>query len=320
VIGKLKEMGLVETEQYELIPCPASKIMSANLVDFQAIEILVSVPYDASISQILRAISHIEGIQRPVRRSEKKKLNEVHKGVLFHLVDGPISKIRIQQPWEKVFVLLQCYIAQTEIEDNTLAYEMEGMAKYAQRMLCALEEYSTKGSRNGHVAFQCLKLRWSFNNQLWSEHDGVLRKINGFDKGTVKQLRMKAITTFEHVMDKSSAELAEITGKTYSCASELRNAVNKTLQQKPKMSASIVYREGTNRPDHIVCDFSTHTKSDNVTYAFIAYSDRPGGCLMFKNNISDTPTVKFPCPESFGLITLHTIGSIPGLDGKPDAL
>jgi hypothetical protein len=50
---------------------------SHNLVEFQAMQIIVQLPFDASQKDLLKALSSIEGLQRPLRRSEKQCLNEL---------------------------------------------------------------------------------------------------------------------------------------------------------------------------------------------------------------------------------------------------
>lgn len=46
------------------------------MVDMQAMDLLVQLPADASQRQVLEAVSEMEGLHRPVRRAEKKYLND----------------------------------------------------------------------------------------------------------------------------------------------------------------------------------------------------------------------------------------------------
>ena len=65
----------------------------------------------------------MEGIHYPVRRAEKSLLNEAHKQIKYKL-DGSLSKVRIQNPEQKSFVLLQCAIGHMYLQDYTLRQEM----------------------------------------------------------------------------------------------------------------------------------------------------------------------------------------------------
>lgn len=49
---------------------------SQHLVDYQAMQLVHQLPFDSSQRQVLQTLSEIEGLHRPVRRSEKKTLNE----------------------------------------------------------------------------------------------------------------------------------------------------------------------------------------------------------------------------------------------------
>ena len=49
---------------------------SQNLVEYPAMDLMVQIPFNASQCQVLKVLCEIEGLQRPVRRSEKKSLNE----------------------------------------------------------------------------------------------------------------------------------------------------------------------------------------------------------------------------------------------------
>mmetsp|Transcript_19696 Transcript_19696/g.40991 ORF Transcript_19696/g.40991 Transcript_19696/m.40991 type:complete len:101 (+) Transcript_19696:361-663(+) len=97
--------------------------MSHNMVDYGTMHVLAQLPFDASQVQVLKAMTEIENLQRPVRRPEKSCLNERHKDIKYKL-EGPPSKVRVQQPWEKSFVLLQVSIGQNQmapLEDYTVS-------------------------------------------------------------------------------------------------------------------------------------------------------------------------------------------------------
>jgi hypothetical protein len=58
-------------------PTPAGEIMSQALVEVQAMEIMTNeIAHDASQDDVLKSIARMVGLQRPVRRLEKKCLNQ----------------------------------------------------------------------------------------------------------------------------------------------------------------------------------------------------------------------------------------------------
>jgi ATP-dependent DNA helicase HFM1/MER3 len=76
--SNLVRVGAIELEEGEFVkPTATGVIMSQSLVDMQAMEIMAQIPHDASQSIVLNAISHMAGLHRPVKRLEKKFLNQI---------------------------------------------------------------------------------------------------------------------------------------------------------------------------------------------------------------------------------------------------
>mmetsp|Transcript_28841 Transcript_28841/g.83689 ORF Transcript_28841/g.83689 Transcript_28841/m.83689 type:complete len:102 (-) Transcript_28841:1875-2180(-) len=100
------------------------------MVEFKAMKSMVALPHDSGSLQLLHMLSNIEGLQRPIRRAEKKILNDAHKQIK-HKLEGAPSKVRVQTPAEKAFVLLQCSIGQIYLDETTLHQEMNNIAEYA---------------------------------------------------------------------------------------------------------------------------------------------------------------------------------------------
>lgn len=161
----------------DIAPLPASHIMSRNLVPFIDMKRFMNLPYECGTREILFALSECEGLHRPVRRSEKRLLNEVYKQVKYKF-DGPQSKVKIQKSNQKAFVLLQAAIGQLYLEDFTLRQEMTFTVDYANRILKAAEDYSVEGSKHGGVALDCLLLRRSLSSSLWGSEDGILNQVS----------------------------------------------------------------------------------------------------------------------------------------------
>ena len=141
-LRRLEHIKAVRSDEQRAFfdPLEACHIMSHNLVQYDTMRIITGLPFDATQVQVLKAMANIEGLHRPVRRSEKRQLKEAHKSLKYKL-EGPLSKVTVQEPWEKSFVLLQASVGHTHFEDYALRQEMASMTDYASRMLLALEEY-----------------------------------------------------------------------------------------------------------------------------------------------------------------------------------
>jgi len=180
-LEKLRESGIISVSSTSgntaVAALPPSHIMSKHMVPFQVMKRIIALPSTASTREILMVLAQCEGLQRPVRRSEKKLLNGVYKEVKLKY-DGAQSKIRIQKPEQKAFVLLQAAIGQCFLDDYTLRQEMTFAADYAMRMLIAAEDYSVEESNHGSIALQCLMLRRSLATSLWGKADGILNQVS----------------------------------------------------------------------------------------------------------------------------------------------
>ena len=179
-IRRLQSCALINVDDNcgQIFPLEASSIMSNHLVDFDAMRIIVDVASDATQVQLLRAICDVEGLHRPVRRAEKRVLNELHKSIKYKL-EGPPSKVRVQHPWQKTFVLLQTGIDNLPLEgEYALTQEMRSMGDFASRICAFVEQYAARASGSGNLAAQALKLRRAIHTKMWSTENGVLNQFS----------------------------------------------------------------------------------------------------------------------------------------------
>jgi ATP-dependent DNA helicase HFM1/MER3 len=332
-IQRLQSIGVVAAHDGQKVsPLAASHTMSQHLVEYQAMALITKIPFDATQHQVLKALSEIEGLHRPVRRMEKKTLNQVHKNLKYKL-EGPPSKVRVQEPWEKSFVLLQVYVADLELngsETHALRQEMNSMVEYSSRMLAALEEYSVRGSKHGNVVVQSLLIRRSLALNLWGATDGVLRQIRGISKALSLSLHRGGISTFGDVLKSSDEQLEKTARRAPPFGMELRKACARILQNSLEISATIETAENSSTPSSVTCrlakkrdvphdNLATGRNSNltpEVTYTLIAYTDRPGGCVLYRTKVAGPGTYQATVPPKFGRITVRLIASIVGLDGK----
>jgi hypothetical protein len=319
-LKKLEDAGFIHVCQNsgDISPLIACDIMNQHLVEFSSMKAIMELPFLVNFEHLLQAICRFQGIQKPVRRSEKKILNEVHKNLKYKLEST--SKIRIQEPHQKAFVLLQAAIGQHYFEDFTLRQEMSSNLEFATRILAAAEEYSIYGSKNGQVALQCLKLRRCLAVSLWGPSDGVLNQLRGVGQATTQKLRSHNISSFLDVINTTDEIIDKSTGRSGNFGVELRKAAIAILEKSLKLSAQIS-EKGWVSCQLIKNPFiSTHQEFKNtqesvaVRYTLIAFTDEPNGCLFFQPNVEGSGEMNFRCPESFGQISIHLISSLVGLD------
>ena len=331
-LAELNEHKIISMNEdgFGIAPLPASHTMSHQMVDFEAMKKLMSLPHDVGTKQLLEVIASCEVLHRPVRRSEKKLLNEVHAKVKFP-IDTPTSKVRIQSPSQKAFVMLQASIGQKYLDDYSLRQEMSLMVDDATRILAALEDYSVQDSKNGKTALESLLLRRSLTTSLWSAKDGVLNQLRGVGAKATQKLSENGIASFADVLSHTSHDIEHACGRKPPFGQELRSAVSKILQNTLALSAYIEQKE-TGDPKTIVVKLgkpeiesivNPSTSQQNelngqriVTYTLTVHTDRPGGSLMFRTGISTAGEQRIPCPTTFGRIYIRLVSNLIGLDAE----
>lgn len=242
---------------------------------------------------------------------------------------GPPSKVRVQDPCQKAFVLLQAAIGQVHLEDFTLRQEMGSMVDYSRRMLAAVEEYSVQGTKNGRVAIQSLRLRRSFVTNLWSGHDGVLGQLGGIGPTTVAALKFNGIVKFEDVLAATDDVLETAAQRSQPFGANLRSVVGQILNSAMKLTAEVEYVDGSNTPCTLHCRLErrsslpdstnagpSSTTAPAVNYTLIAFTDRPGGLVLYKRDLSAPVAFKVDTPARFGKIFVSLVASLAGLDGE----
>lgn len=250
--------------------------------------------------------------------------------MIKYKLDGPPSKVRIQTPAQKTFVLLQSAIGQHYLDDYTLRQEMSLVAENASRMLSAAEDFSVEESKHGKVALECMLMRRCLATSLWSGKDGVLNQVMGVGQKTTAKLAIHNIRTFEDLMAKSSSEIEQACGRASPFGQQLRAAVTKILQGRISLSARIEGLDSPGEDSILVCQLAlddsvngrmsgTPNKNDAekiVKYTLVVHTDRPGGALMFRPNIVEPGCHRIVCSPKFGRIYIRLVSNLVGLDAS----
>ena len=325
-LESLHDLGLIslQTKDMQISPLPGSHSMSQFLVPYKAMQKIVRLSHDSGQLQILVVLSQIEELQFPLRRNEKKHLNDVHKMIKYKL-EGQPSKVRVQTQEQKAFVLLQSAIGQHYIEDFTLRNEMSMMVDTARRMLSAAEDYSIEGSMHGKVALESLLLRRSISTSLWGPGDGVLNQLPGVGHKTASKMAMNKIRSFGDVLSKTSDDIEQACGRQSPFGQQLRAAVKKIFYNSLSLTIQVKDIDDEKKSTMLICYLNyredddvdqnkRHREHGVVSYVLCVFTDRPGGSLMFRKNISTEGEHKITCPPKFGRLYIHLISNFVGLD------
>lgn len=215
------------------------------------------------------------------------------------------SKIRIQTPAEKAFVMLQAAIGQHYFQDGALRRQMSNMIDGATQILSAVEQYAKEGSGHGQVATHGMLFRRSIYSSLWGEHDGVLNQIGGVTQEMTSKLKAIGISTFADAVNSSDHDIARACNVTESFASSLRTAASKILHRTLKLSACSKETGGGGlevliKLERRVAGVSGETGERVVSYSLLVFTDRPGGLLHYSEDITKECEMKVQCPEKFG--------------------
>ncbi|KAL7539117.1 hypothetical protein ACHAXR_010579 [Thalassiosira sp. AJA248-18] len=299
-------------------PDAGCHVMSRNFVDFETMKSIVKLPHDSGPVQLLQMMANCEKVQTQVRRNEKKPLNEAYKLIKYKL-EGPQSKIRIQTPEEKAFVMLQAAIGRHFFQDFALRQQMSIMIDSASQILSAVEQYAKESSGHGQVATQGMLFRRSLYSSLWGENDGVLNQIGGVSQEMAAKLKEIGICTFADAINSSNEDIMSACNVTSSFASSLKAAASKILQRTLKLSACTQEKDGELEL-HLTLKRRVAGASEQpvgnrvVWYSLLIFTDRSGGLIHYSEDITNECEMRVQCPEKFGRAYIRLVSNLVGLD------
>jgi ATP-dependent DNA helicase HFM1/MER3 len=306
-LQKIRAISVDENGKF--FPDASCHVMSRNFIDFEAMKAIVKLPHDSGPVQLLHMMSNCAKIQIPIRRNEKKALNDAYKTIKYKL-EGPQSKVRIQTDAEKCFVMLQAAIGQYFFGEFALRQQMSSMINGASQVLSAIEQYAKEGSRNGQVAIQAMLFRRSLYSSLWGVHDGVLNQIGGITQEMVAKLKVSGISSFVDAMSRSNEDIVKAINVTDAFANSLRVAASTILHRTLKLSAAYIEKNGDRGCElnvtlnRRVAGSIEEIHKKIVSYSLVIFTDRAGGLFHFSDEISNPATLSLRLPEkeTFGRI------------------
>eukprot|EP00981_Chlorochromonas_danica_P001931 scaffold398_cov177-Ochromonas_danica.AAC.30 len=208
-LENLKEAKLVGYVKGEILedptvePLPEAHIMSKALIKFGSMKLLTSLTADMQLHQLIKAFSACEELHKPVRRSEKKTLNDLMKFVRFPLRE------RVQDPSHKSYVLMQAAVNATEIKDFTLRIEQADIVENATRLLKGLQELCVH-RQLGFLLEATILFERALRTRLWEGLNSCqFFQCGGLSAKTMKALQANGINSVTDIYGLSLAQVQQ---------------------------------------------------------------------------------------------------------------
>ena len=132
-VDKLSEAKIVnyDISSHEVSPLPEAFIMTKSMIDFQTMKILMDCPNSSDINTLLLELSKSDSLHKPLRRDEKKVLNDASKQMRFPVK----SKDRVKDAASKAYILMQIAVSRVHLSDFALRIEQSEICESAVRIL-----------------------------------------------------------------------------------------------------------------------------------------------------------------------------------------
>lgn len=134
-------------------------------------------------------------MSKTVRRAEKRVLNDLMPQLRYPL------KAKVQDPTQKVYVLLQAAVARLELKDFSLKVEQAELVESGLRVLSALKELSI-AIGHGSILEHTVVLDRALRLRMWEVGYGsVFYQCVGLLAATRNGLIMRGVRTLKDVFD-----------------------------------------------------------------------------------------------------------------------
>ena len=165
-LERLAHEGLLklDPDSGQVTCCPEAIVMSSHMVQFNTMVLLLALPAGARLQPLLRQLCTSGELQHPLRRHEKKELNDRAKNIRFPLS----SRERVKTPLERSYILLQLAAEGIEPDCASLRIDVPLLVDVACRILTALIGLALERKRGGLLE-SAFVLRRSLKLSAWSE-------------------------------------------------------------------------------------------------------------------------------------------------------
>lgn len=205
-IRSVEQLAAAQVVQYDtvnknIIANPEAHIMSRHIVTFKTMEALLALPRTCSLPALLVSLSQCEELIKPVRRSEKKFLNDSMRHVRFPL------KGLVKDSWQKVYVLLQLAASPAFIPDFTLRVEQSEIVEVSMRVLGALQELCVC-RLHGSLLESCALTERALRLRVWeTNYHSIFYQCTSISDYTRKKLVGKGFVKVEDARDLTARDV-----------------------------------------------------------------------------------------------------------------
>ncbi|CAM9447533.1 unnamed protein product, partial [Scytosiphon promiscuus] len=229
--SELREAGVIamDEDDFTVRPTPHGVLFSRFMVRFDSMKALMSVSEQHSTREVLRACAECHELSVPVRRAEKRLLNDLNKQVRY----PPAKKEIVRTSADKALVLLQAALGGLPLEDWTLRGEQTTMLEASARLLgCCAESLAVAGRGGGLGCAVSLRLMRSVRLKMWMDTElGQLRQLPGIGDTMSVRLAGSGIVTLLDLARASSARVDTVAGRKHPFGTGMRHAALQLLSR-----------------------------------------------------------------------------------------
>ncbi|CAB1111431.1 unnamed protein product [Ectocarpus sp. CCAP 1310/34] len=188
---------------------------------------------------ILRVCAECDEVNVPLRRAEKRFLNDLNQKVRY----PPPKKEVVRTPADKALVLLQAALGGLHLDDWTLRGEQTAMLDTSARLLgCCAESLAVAGRGGGLGCAVSLRLMRSVRLRLWMDAErGQLKQLPGVGDTMSGRLEASGIITLTDLGRSTSVNVDAITGRKHPFGNGIRHAALQLLSRA--LTASVSRRQ-----------------------------------------------------------------------------
>ncbi|CAM9813986.1 unnamed protein product [Ectocarpus sp. 6 AP-2014] len=236
--SELRNAGVIamDEDEFSVQPTPHGVLFSRFMVRFESMKAILGVSENHGTRDILRVCAECNEVNVPLRRAEKRFLNDLNQKVRY----SPPKKEVVRTPADKALVLLQAALGGLHLDDWTLRGEQTAMLDTSARLLgCCAESLAVAGRGGGLGCAVSLRLMRSFRLRLWMDAErGQLKQLPGVGDTMSGRLEASGIITLTDLGCSTSVKVDAITGRKHPFGNGIRHAALQLLTRALTASVS----------------------------------------------------------------------------------
>ncbi|RLN99319.1 hypothetical protein DYB28_012261 [Aphanomyces astaci] len=303
-------LRFTDDDRYCFDVTPCGRIMSQNCIkydDMVAIRDLVQSKRHASMETLLdvtagRICGHV-----PLRRNDKAALNILNQTKVKYRVKGAAAgKYLVQTDRMKANVLLQAALGRVQLDDDSLAFEMDTCVEMALRIVRALMEYCME-SDAGALGLMAFRFGRSLALKAWESSPAPtkLQLLEGVDSDLAQKLDAHGVHSIRQLRDMDPTQLGRYlnAGDCEHLLAEAKTVLDFHLQVQPHVITNrieIIVQNAQLRQVHRITECAAPSG-----YILLVFTK--GRILLLRRDITTTPTTFMVPVSGMGSISIHLL-------------